>query len=234
MKTLTKELKNQGYDLINGPIRNHKLLQLWEHKSFNAVDLYQQSVHYVFQSNVQLNEQESSMLDINFELKESYTFNVGITLIDALLKSIGFGNLELGASLSSGSKVLMSYRDVICKEVPLGEMESFLHASDFKHPNPTLLNKLNKDDLLIITGVCLAKKIRVEMHTELAHDLKLIAKLNKAAEASIDFKVDNKGSIVMEADNGMYFPIAVKVRRMMFDNNKLEDLRLISDDQNKF
>jgi hypothetical protein len=37
---LSKFLSEQGYDLIEGPIRNHKPLQLWLKQTFNEAELY--------------------------------------------------------------------------------------------------------------------------------------------------------------------------------------------------
>jgi hypothetical protein len=37
---LTKTLRHQGYDLIDGPLRNHKLLQLWLKRPYNEIQLY--------------------------------------------------------------------------------------------------------------------------------------------------------------------------------------------------
>ena len=37
---LTNFLSNQGYDLIEGPIRNHQPLQLWLKDSFGEADLW--------------------------------------------------------------------------------------------------------------------------------------------------------------------------------------------------
>ena len=37
---LTRLLRKQGYDLIQGPVRNHGLLQLWLKRPLDEADLY--------------------------------------------------------------------------------------------------------------------------------------------------------------------------------------------------
>ncbi len=38
--TLQQHLRDAGYDLIDGPLRNHQLLQLWLKKGLSEPELY--------------------------------------------------------------------------------------------------------------------------------------------------------------------------------------------------
>lgn len=232
--TLTQSLKNQGYDLINGTVRNHKLLQLWLQKTFDEVELYQQSIHHAFVSDVPLSLIESPALQVNAVQKDQYSFNVGITLVEKLLSAIGFGSLEVASSLTVGKNLSISYDNAICSEVPIAEVEAFLHRADFKYPNSTLFNNLNRDNVLLITGIISAKKLLVEIDTELSANVKLLTDLNVAGKGSVTFLADKEHKLTMKADNGIAFPIAVKASRLLFDDNKLEHLKMISDNRNFF
>ncbi|MFM1793999.1 MAG: hypothetical protein RL642_384, partial [Bacteroidota bacterium] len=44
--SLQHHLRESGYDLIDGPIRNHKLLQLWLKAGANAPELYYEHIHH--------------------------------------------------------------------------------------------------------------------------------------------------------------------------------------------
>ena len=78
--SLTKTLRDQGYDLIEGPIRNHNLLQLWLKKPFNDVQIYYSHIDHAFTSKVDLNQVENIALNIDSTTKDEYRFNIGITL----------------------------------------------------------------------------------------------------------------------------------------------------------
>jgi hypothetical protein len=78
--SLKKYLRQQGYDLIDGPVRNHKPLQLWLKKIFDEVDFYYASIDHAFQSDVLLTEVVNDSLSVNSTKKDDYSFNIGITL----------------------------------------------------------------------------------------------------------------------------------------------------------
>ena len=83
---LTKFLREQGYDIIEGPVRNHKPLQLWVKQIFNETELYYAHVGQAFSSTIALEEIENTNLSIDATKKDEYGFNIGITLLDEILK----------------------------------------------------------------------------------------------------------------------------------------------------
>lgn len=126
-------LKNEGYDLIEGPVRNHKLLQLWLKQGFNEAEIYYDHISHAFISPVPLQEMENTALNVNSTEKDSYGFNLGITLLSGLLKSLGLGVFDLSAKIKSGKTVTISYDNSITKEVAIGEIGEYLSNMDFNH-----------------------------------------------------------------------------------------------------
>lgn len=231
---LTKYLSDQGYDLIEGPIRNHKPLQLWVKKAFSEAELYYATLQHAFKSNEILTEIENQALTVNSSNTNEYGFNIGITLLEEILSSLGLGAVEISAAVKSGKKVVISYDNSITKEYAIGNIESYLSTSDFVHPNPQLLKNANKDNILIITGTVFAKNLVVEIEADFSIDASLIMKLNTIADGKIDFTVKDSNTLKMISGGNNFFPIAVKASRIKFDRSMFEKLTLVTDDRNIF
>lgn len=231
---LTKTLRNSGYDLIEGPVRNHKLLQLWLKRPFNNVQLYYAHINHAFLSEVGLNEVENSALNVNSTTKDEYGFNIGISMLEEILNSLGLGNFELSAEIKSGKKVTISYDNSITKEIPIGEIQSYLASSDFKHPNKTLLKNANRRNILVISGAILAKNLVVEIETDFSVDNNLVASLNELADGKLDFSMNSENKLKMVSSGGNYFPVAVKADRIDFDKGHFDNTNLVTDNRRFF
>lgn len=231
---LTKILRNQGYDLIEGPIRNHNLLQLWLKKSFNDVQLYYSHVKHAFVSPAEMTVIENSALNVDATTKDTYSFNIGISVLEEILKSLGLGTFEISSKIKSGKKVTISYDNSITKEVPIGEIHSFLASADFKHPNKALLKNANCDNILIISGVLFAKNLVVEIETDFSLSADLVIKLNNAVDGKLDFSMLNEGKLKMVSSGNNYFPIAVKADRIDFDKGHFDNTNLVTDNRKFF
>lgn len=231
---LTKYLSDQGYDLIEGPIRNHKPLQLWVKKAFSEAELYYATLQHAFKSKEVLTEIENQALTVNTSNTNEYGFNIGITLLEEILSSLGLGAVEISAAVKTGKKVIISYDNSITKEYAIGNIESYLSAADFVHPNPQLLKNANKDNILIITGTVFAKNLVVEIETDFTIDISLITKLNNIADGKIDFSVKDSNTLKMISGGNNFFPIAVKASRIKFNRSIFDKLTLVTDDRNIF
>lgn len=231
---LTKHLRNVGYDLIEGPVRNHKLLQLWLKQTFNEAELYYADINHAFKSNVTLTAIEDTALDVNTSKSDEYGFNIGITLLEEILKSLGLGHFELSAKVKTGKKVTISYNNAVTQIVPLGDITNYLSSADFSHPNAVLLKNANRNNLLIITGIVLAQNLVVDIETDFNLDTNLIATLNQAADGKLNFTMNSEQKLKMISKGGSFFPIAVKASRIDFDKGVFSGLTLVTDNRNFF
>jgi hypothetical protein len=227
-------LRNAGYDLIEGPVRNHKLLQLYLKQGFNEVELYYDHITHAFKSQIQLREIENTALDIKSTEKDSYGFNIGITLLSGILKSLGLGVFDLSSKIKSGKTVTISYDNSITKEIAIGEIGEYLSDMDFNHENESLLKNANHENILIITGVLSAKNLVVEIETDYNLDANLIASLNNAADGKLDFTKSNQTKLKMVSTGSNYFPVAVKASRLHFDGGVYKKMVQITDNRNFF
>lgn len=231
---LTKTLKKNGYDLISGPVRNHGLLQIWRKKNFDKIDMYHSELGHAFKSPVELKEVRNDAMSINASDKNEFKFNVGVTVLEETLESMGMANLDISSAIEKGKRVTISYDKSVTKEVPIGEIEEYFSAADFSHMNRILLDHANKDNLIIISGVLYAKDLVVEIETDFEITPKVKTKIEKIASANIDIAYESEKSLKMKAGSSRYFPVAVKAHRVLFMNGIFEGTRLITDNRNFF
>jgi len=228
--SLKKYLREQSYDLIDGPVRNHKLLQLWRKRLLDRIENYYEHIDHAFTSSHPLTEVTNNALNVNTTKKDDYSFNIGLTVLEDILKSIGLGNLSVTAEIKSGKKISISYDNAITKEIPVGEIENYLFNADFKHANPELLRSANRNTIIVISGVVLAKNLVVNIETSFQLNAEVIAKLNTIGDGKLDFSISNESTLKMVSHGTSFFPIAVKANRIDFDKGEFDRLSLVSND----
>lgn len=234
MMSLKKTLRNSGYDLIDSPIRNHKLLQLWKKYLGNPpVDLYR-NVSHAFTSPVALEIYEDSALSINHSNKENYKFNIGITVLDKLLTSLGLGNLNLSVNLKGGKGVSISYGNSKLHSVSIGELESYFSTGDFSHPNEQLLKHANDNRILIINSILTAQNYKAIIESESTWNTELEASLNELADGKIIFERISKSKLEMTSIGNDYIPVGVQAHRLDWDNGEFDKMNLITNTRNIF
>ncbi len=231
---LTKYLRDAGYDLIEGPVRNQKPLQLWLKQPFNEAEFYYADINHAFASSVQLTITEDPALSVDTTKNDEYGFNIGISLLEEILKSIGLGAFELSTKIKSGKNVTISYDNSITKIIALGEITNYLSNADFKHPNPVLLKNANRNNIIVITGAVFAQNLVVEIETDFNLDSNLIATLNQAADGKLDFSKSSQQKLKMVSSGSSFFPIAIKANRIDFDKGVFNGLNLVTDKGNTF
>jgi hypothetical protein len=231
---LTKTLKENGYDLIESPVRNQKLLQLWLKTPFNRAELYYSNISEAFNSKIELTPIENPALNVNSTTTDNYAFNIGLSVLEDILNSLGIGDINISSDIKSGKNVSISYDNTITKEVPIGLIQNYLFDSDFNHPNRLLLKNANRNNILVVSGVLMAKTINVDIQTNLEINPDIIVKLNKAANGKLNFDKSSNNNIKMTSNSENYFPIAVKADRLDFDKGHFKDSELITDTRSLF
>jgi hypothetical protein len=231
--TLQQLLRGAGYDLIDGPIRNQKPLQIWLKEDFNQPELFYTDILHAFTSKIKVRIQRDSSLSINGTHKNNYAFQIGITMLQEWMQSIGMPAVDFSASIGGGKKVSISYKNAITEVVPLGNINDFLSKADFLHPNPVLLRHANRNQLLIVTGVVTAEQLVAEIETDSKISSKMMSALKKNAGNKIEFS-SSKNNIVKMVAGTERFPIAVKASRIDFDKGRYKGLTLVTDGRDLF
>ncbi len=226
-------LQNAGYDLIDGPIRNQKPLQLWLKDGFNQAELYYESVHHAFASPVKLKTSKDVALAVDDKFKNDYAFQIGMTVVQEMLQSMGLQPIELDAAFRSGKRISVSFKNTMTEVLPIGVLTDFFSQADFLHPNPILLRHANKNKLLLITGVVTAEQLVVEMEMDAKLNTKLLAGLKKSSKGRIEFSSLRNNTLKMVA-GAARFPIAIKASRLDFDKGRFTGLSLVTDGRDLF
>lgn len=232
MANLIKILRGQGFDYIDGSIRNHKLLQVWNKKD-NDKNTFFDMLEELFISPVKLISYEAPALYVNYSSNVNYNFNIGITALEQLLKSANIGELGLGVKIKSGKSVSISYDNAKTIEYASGNISQFFYHkdADFKYVNPELLMQANRDNLLLITGILYAQNLDVKITTDFDIDVNLGVELTKLAEGKIGFDLTNSKELTMKSDLGTSFPIAIKAFRLDFDKGRYVSMKLVTDNR---
>ena len=232
---LTSLLRKQGYDLIQGPVRNHGLLQLWLKRPLDEAELYYTHIDHAFKSPVKLRKRRTKVLRINHTLQNKYRFHIGLSVLDGLRHALGMaGEFAPNGGLESGKQIGLSYDQVTSTEVAIGDVQNYLMVADFLHTNKRLLKNANRNNLLLITGMLVAKSIHIEIETEKRIDAAAKTEFSKFFNGKFELERSSEKKLVMSANDIGLFPIAVKVHRIDFDGGQFVNTTLLSDRRNLF
>jgi hypothetical protein len=233
MPSLSKILNDQSYDLIDGPIRNHKPLQLWLKENGERAILHYDHLSMALKvPNIPV--QTYPALAVNYSQVQEYSFNIGLTALSGLLNTLGLGSFGITAKFKSGRKVSISYDDSICRQCDSGIIDEVLSQADFLHENKKLYDQLNNDDILLIAGVLSAKNLLVKIETTSDISAEIKAELAQLANASIGFVYANSTTIEMKVSTGTEVPIAVYAFRLEYDRGEFVRKHTVTDNRNFF
>lgn len=229
--SLKKTLRDAGYDLIDSPIRNHRTLQLWLKKPLNEIELYYEDIRHALLSDNELPVEEDHALQVTYQASQEYKFNIGITILERILTGLGLGNLGLNMKFSGGKSVNISYDSSRTLVVPTGHLENFLHDADFLHPNNSFLRNANRDNIIVISGVLVAKNIRsvIETNSDLQTDIDV--SLNNLAEGKANFQRIADRKLEMVSEGNSEFPVAVQAHRIDWDRGEFKKLTQVTDNR---
>lgn len=234
MADLVQILKKQGYDLMIGSVRGQKVLQIWRKRLNNSIESWYENVGDAFigdLSNLPINT--SKALNVHANATQEFQFNVGITALDQILEKGNLGKLGLGAKISKGTNVTISYWDAYTSEVEANKAALFV-SGDFKHPNSILLNDLAKDNLILVTGVLYAKNLTAVLENSHITEVGLDINIKAITDGKVKIEQKGESKIELTAELGQQFPIAVKYHKIVYKKGKFQDLRLMSDTKNWF
>ncbi|MCH1471060.1 MAG: hypothetical protein L7T85_00600, partial [Flavobacteriaceae bacterium] len=197
-------------------VHNHGLLQLWLKRPLDEAELYYTHIDHAFESPIKLGKRRTKALRINHTVQNNYRFHIGLSVLDGLRHALGVvGELEPNVGLQSVKRVGLSYDQVTSTEVAIGDVQNYLKVADFLHPNKRLLKNANRNNLLLITGVLIAK-----------------TEFSKLFNGKFELERDSEKKLVMSANDIGSFPIAVKVHRIDFDGGQFVNTTLMSDRRN--
>lgn len=232
--SLKKTLQKQNYDLIQGPIRDEGLLQIWKKKDLESIHLYERSIDKAFEQEFTGEPFENKALSITSSEKQEFDFTAGIGFINNALVQFNIANANLETHFKSGKNVTVSYDNSFTKEVTELDIEKYLTKVDTSNLIHSMLTELNRNHLFVISGVVFAKNLDFVINSNHNIDAEIEAQLNKIGQGKINFQKTGDQQISMKSTTNEVFPIAVKAYRMHFVKSKFKKLELVTDNRNLF
>lgn len=232
--SLKKTLQKNNYDLLEGPKRNQNLLQVWIKKDTDRIALYDSSISKVFEQPFPEAAIETPALSVTSNDKEEFDFNAGMGFVKNALIQLKIADADIDSQIKSGKSVTVSYNNSYTKEVSQLDIERYLSKINANTFIPSLQKELNRDNLIVITGVIFAKNLNFTIDSNHAIDAAVEANLNKIGKGKISFKQTGQNQITLTAGAEKEFPIAVKAYRMRFAKGQLKGLKLVTDNRNFF
>ncbi len=232
--SLKETLQEQNYDLIQGPIRNQDLLQVWIKKDFDQITIYRKSISKVFDQPFVADPLVNEALSMVSAESETFDFSSGINFVKNALHQFDIMDVDIDGHIKNGKSVTVSYENSYTKEFTSGAIAEYLSHVTFNSENRSLQKQLNRDNLIIIAGVVFAKNLNVKIEATTDDDVGLEAKLNQFGSAKVKIAKIAEHEIAMMVDSDEDFPIAVKAYRIKFRNDRFSGLKLVSDNRNFF
>jgi hypothetical protein len=236
MSDLKKELRKQGFDYIDGPIRNQLLLSIWEKRDTTKVYWFQMLDKFFVSSIILEKPDPITALYVNYSKTVNYGFEAGFNALEDILKKANMGNLGLGMKIKGGKDVSISYNNAKTIDYLPGDLDIFFGNADanFKNPSSEVLKQANQDHFIIIAGVLLAQNLEVRVKTTSDIDINLAAELTKIVNGKIEFTREGSKELIMKSDIGSDVPIAVKAYRLEFKGGKYKRMSPITDHREWF
>lgn len=231
---LIKHLSKSGYDLIDGPIRNHQPLQLWLKQGANRPELYFEHINQVFKNPKELVVDEDPTLNVDATQQVEHDFTTGLTVLKELMQGIGGTPFDISTGIQTGRKISIKYKDAYAASVAIGQLTTYLGESRIEDLSESFIHNLNSNQVLLITGVVFAKQLVMDVSTDRDIDLTWVAKLQAAKDPKLSFSLENKRQLKMTTNGSKVFPIAIKANRLDYDRAKFKRMRLVTDNRNFF
>jgi hypothetical protein len=211
-------------------VRGQNLLEVWVKRNNENIELWN-PLSKLFISGGSLSERSSTVLGVNYSSTVDYGINIGITVLEGLLKSTGLGSLGLNGKFGKKGNVSISFDNARKSDVSSGDVSDFFNHDDFDFcsENQELLTQANNNNLILITGIIYAQELKVHIKTEKDFDVNLVGELKEIAKADISFKSSGTKELEMVAPLGEAMPIAIKATRLHFRKGKYVGNNLVTD-----
>jgi hypothetical protein len=225
---LTKLLRKDGFDLIDGLDRSHKLLQVWLLRGNDGLSSTNELIEDVFHSSHTLNFNvvPSPAPSIYSSKYDTYNFNFGLGVLDTLLKRLNIGGINFNSNNLIQEKINMKYEQVDIVRAPFLEIEEYFENADIRSLRH--LEDLKKQNFIIITGLVRAGRMITEIETSVESAGALQAQLNNSIDGNLQFNLTSDNKLRMEYE-GDSFPIAVEARRVDFDKGRFAKTVRVTD-----
>jgi hypothetical protein len=235
MEDLSRKLRKNGFDMIDGISREHRVLQIWKKKMGDVAQLSFGDINKAFSNpDKVLTISKANALDAVSDASKEFKFNIGASVLEDLLAQAKLGELGLNSKIEKGKKVTISFSDAYTEQVENGELTEYFHGADVLPNSPAFLKDLNRDNFIVITTVLFAKNLKAEIESESKISADLDAKVNGIVGGKLSLVRNSDSKVTLNARVGEDFPIAVKFSKIKYDNSTFDNLIQVSDSKDWF
>ena len=230
--SLERKLREANYELIDNPIRNKRELQLWVNKLMDKPTLYCEHINDIFRNSMELTPLHSPGLSINSSDVKTHQFTTGISLVKNVLDKMNLGKGDIDSIIKTGRSVQISYDKSEVPEYPKYMLEKYIIESEFDRNNHLLKEDLNRDNILLISGMVYAKNFSAKIETNFDITTTIEADLKQILNSKVEVGVTDKNILMIKAEDEERIPIAVQIFKLRFKRGEFKGMRLITDKLN--
>lgn len=223
---LTKILRADNYDLIDGSSRKHQLLQVWYKSPTKGVEHYADTLHELFTSPHPLDPVSRPALNVSEEASESYKWKIGATVSKDLLESIGIPGLDLSKLVRNGKSVKVKYNQPVEHYLPRRALELFFPHVDLKKVDSELLSHANRMRLFIITGIIQAENFSIALESDRESELEVDSGLANVLHGKFNIERESSQRLILQPAHTAAIPVAVQTYRLDFYKGNYRTLLL--------
>lgn len=224
---LANKLRKQGYDLLLGQTRQHQLGQIWKKPVLDKISLYANSSGELFSPEFEYSPEKKEVLVAEMLSENTFGIGVGISMVKGLDKILG--NIDL--HLKSTRQISLGYDDAEMMEVPSSIIEKYFYKSKLNDAVPSILEAMNKNQLIFISGIIVAKGLKIHIKKDIAAGIELPQELIKV---NVKIAGQTANELVLTTKTQDYIPLAVKAHRLDFDKGIFSKATLLTDLGNRF
>ena len=100
--SLRENLQKQNYDLIQGPVRNQDLLQVWIKRDFDQINFYRKSIVKIFNKEFDEEPFVNNALSVVSSETESFDFSSGMGFLKNALFQFEITDANLEERIKNG------------------------------------------------------------------------------------------------------------------------------------
>lgn len=231
--TLEDTLQKQSYDLIQGPVRDQELLQIWRKPKLDTISIYGSLVK-VFKKEFQATAKINHALNLDSSIKTVFDFNAGIKFLEDALAQFNIPNANIGNKIKGGKTITISYDNSFSQEYELVDLIYYFTEIDVHGLAVPIKKDLNNNNFIVITGLVFAKNLKMVIDTNSNIEANLETELSNIGNGNLKAQRTADNQISMNVSSDQNLPIAIKAFRIKYEKDNYKDLICVTDNRDFF
>jgi len=227
-----KYLKQFGYNVVRLPRTDISPLQLFCKANGRLEPLGEITGLLNPGVNIKLPaiKRDEQMAAISGEQTGGLSLEVGLSILGNILGAMAGTKIGLDAQYKNASKLTFEFRDVLGDSVDIIELDKFLNDAGANSFSKHILEKLNDDEIYLITSVIKSKTIGVDASDE--HDASVsvdASAISQALGPKIGTKIDASNSSKITYSGQQELVFGFKAIRLVYELGKYVEFETVKE-----